>query len=52
MAAHEVTAITTMTLVRLAPRIEARAIASASQGITRNQLVNAFKTVSIFVPPK
>ena len=52
MLAHEVIAITTITFTRLAPRIVASAIASASHGITRNQFVNAFRSVSTFVPPK
>src|SRR6478736_4375892 len=41
-----------MTFFKLAPKIVPSAIASASHGITRNQFVNAFRSVSTFVPPK
>ena len=52
MPAHDVTAITMMMFCSVRPRIEASTIASTSHGITRNQFVTAFSTVSIREPPK
>ena len=50
--AHDVMAITRITLNSVGPRTDASAIASAIHGSTRNQFVNAFSAASIFVPPK
>ena len=52
MLAHEVIAITTMTLTSVGPITAVSAIASAIHGRTRNQFVKALSAVSTFVPPK
>jgi hypothetical protein len=50
--AHEVIAITTITLTSVGPITAVSAIASAIHGSTRNQFVTAFSIVSTRVPPK
>ncbi len=50
--AHDVIAITMMTLISVGPTTEAITMANAIHGSTRNQFVKAFSTASIFDPPK